>query len=303
MRYIFTALVCTAAILFSFSAVEAQDSTPVIPPTEAEAAAEAEAQQPEGPDLSDVNKRILAAEYDKADELLVEIQEEFPESLDVAMTRGEVLLALGKAEEALPQLEKVAAAEPDRSRLQFQIASARLAAGDTDGALEAFAAEVANGKDAQATVLAHLNRAMLLQRSRKWDEAAADLEGVLALEPTRQEVYGDLASLYLRSGRLDDAQRVLDTGFEAGFQSAAHFYSLGARIFKAEEYERAVAVFQRALELDPKHARSERSLGAALDKLGRKDEAKVHFKRYLELNPTAADAAKIRDMVTTGDDS
>jgi len=290
------AVVCLATALLSYSAAPAQDSTPVIPAADAPAGAV----PPAAPDLSVVNKRILAAEYEKAEALLAEIQREFPDDLDVAMTRGEVLLALGRAENALAHLEKVAAAEPERPRLQFQIASARLAGGDTEGALAAFALEVENGEDPEAVVLAHLNRAMLLQRDRRWDAAAADLEGVLELQPNRQEVYGDLASLYLGTGRLDDAERVLDRGFEAGFQSAAHFYGLGARIFKDEEYERAIGVFERVLELDPQHARAERSLGAALEKLGRADEARVHFKRYLELDPTAADAAKIRELVAEG---
>ena len=85
--------------------------------------------------------------------------------------------------------------------------------------------------------------------------------------------------------------------FDAGFQSAAHFYSLGARIFRNEEFERSIPIFQRALEVDPGHAKSERSMGAALEKLGRSEEAVAHFKKYLELDPTAADADKIREMI------
>lgn len=250
-----------------------------------------------GPDLSAVNKKILAQDFAAADELLAAIEKEFPDDVSVTVMRGEVLLALGDAETALPYLTRAAEAEPERPRLQFQLGSALLSTGDTAGALAAFAAEAVNNEDPEVKALAHLNRALILQRERKWDDAAADLEAVLAIDPTRQEVYGDLASLYLRTGNVDDASRVLDAGFDAGFQSAAHYYSLGARIFRNKDYERAIAAFRRALELDPKHAKSERSLGAALDKLGRGDEAVVHFKRYLELDPTAADASKIREQI------
>ena len=76
-----------------------------------------------------------------------------------------------------------------------------------------------------------------------------------------------------------------------------HYHSLGARYYKDEDYEAAIQVFRRALDIDPKLASAERSLAAALDQLGRRDEATAHLRRYLELAPDAPDAPRVRDRL------
>jgi tetratricopeptide (TPR) repeat protein len=99
--------------------------------------------------------------------------------------------------------------------------------------------------------------------------------------------------MYVQSDRLDAAIDALERGDAAGFQSATHWYSVAARLVKDEEYERSLALFAKAIELDPESAEIERSLAAALEKLGREDEAIPHLKRYLELKPDASDSQAV----------
>ena len=93
------------------------------------------------------------------------------------------------------------------------------------------------------------------------------------------------------------ASEALERGKAAGFSSAQHYYSLGARLYRDERMEDASKAFAQALEVDPKFARAERSLGNVHEKLGNSEEAVVHFKRYLELAPNAPDAKRIADLI------
>ena len=52
--------------------------------------------------------------------------------------------------------------------------------------------------------MSHLNRSTLFAQDRKWEEAASELESVLQLQPDNIQVYGDLASMYLRAGKTDE---------------------------------------------------------------------------------------------------
>lgn len=252
--------------------------------------------EPEGPpraDLTEANKLVLAKDYAGAESLLATLQQEFPEDPDLLMLRGELLLALNRPDESIEVLRKAAELDPERGRLQFQLGSALVSTGQAEAAIAAFGKATENSEDPQILVFSHLNRSMLFQEREDWEASATELEAVLALEPQRSPVYGDLVAMYVELDRLDAAVDVLERGNAAGFRSATHWYSVAARVAKDEDYERAAELFTKAIELDPQHADSERGLAAALEHLGREDEAIPHLKRYLELKPDAKDSKAI----------
>jgi len=255
--------------------------------------APAEPEDPPRADLTEANALVRAQDYAGAESLLATLQQEFPGDPDLLMLRGELLLALRRPDESIEVLRKVAQLTPKRPRLQFQLGSALAATGQAEAAIEAFGKETETSDDPQVLVFSHINRSMLFQERQDWTASATELEAVLALEPQRTPVYGDLVAMYVQSDRLDAAVDALDRAEAAGFRSAGHWYSVAARLAKDEEYERAVGLFEKAIELDPGHADSERSLAAALEQLGREDEAIPHLKRYLELKPDSQDAAAI----------
>jgi len=288
---VFQSVFCLTLLLLATAAVAQTEQRD--PLTGKIVAVEEEPEQPARADLSDANDLVRAKDYAAAEGLLATLQQEFPEDPDLLMLRGELLLALRRPEEATGVLRKAAELEPDRPRLQFQLGSALAALGESDAALEAFGKEIEITEDSQVLVFSHLNRSMLYQQKKDWAASASELEAVLELEPQRTPVYGDLVAMYVESDRLDDAVDALNRGDAAGFGSANHWYSVGARLAKAEEYDSAADCFVKAIALDASHADSERSLALVLEKLDRDDEAIDHLRRYLELRPDDPDAEAI----------
>jgi tetratricopeptide (TPR) repeat protein len=248
-------------------------------------------------DLTEINGLVKESKYDEAEKLLAALQADHADDAALLLLRGELLLALGRPEEARTVLEHGAAVDPERPRMHFQLGTALASTGQRKPALEAFAKELEINQDEAVRTLAHLNRSLLLEKERRWIEAAAELEAVLVIQPSRGEIYGDLAALYLQAGRTEKAVSTLERGAGEGFSSSAHYYSLGARLYSDSRYEDAIAMFEKALEIDPMLAQAERSLAAALEKMGRDEEAKEHLRRYLEMSPNAPDAEALSDRV------
>ncbi|NIM02319.1 MAG: tetratricopeptide repeat protein, partial [Acidobacteria bacterium] len=164
---------------------------------------------------------------------------------------------------------------------------------DRTGALDAFGKELEHSKEPQVRLLAHMNRSMLYQQQRQWKEAAGELEQGLELDPSQLQAWGDLVTLYLDAEDLDGAINALAKGTTAGHRSSRHYYSVGARLFKAERFEDARDAFSETLIIEPTHARAVRSLAATMEELGQEEPALELWARYLELAPGADDADQV----------
>jgi tetratricopeptide (TPR) repeat protein len=73
----------------------------------------------------------------------------------------------------------------------------------------------------------HVARARLFEEDERWNDAAAELQRALAFDPDAAEVRAELAELFLRTGRLDDAAEQIDRSLEAaptvdGYLARAH---------------------------------------------------------------------------------
>jgi tetratricopeptide (TPR) repeat protein len=296
----FRPLVPLAGVLALFGAAAAQDAPKLDPLTGQPAPTEETAPpavEPAGPDLSAVTELILEGSYEEAETELAKLLAEFPDNADILLIQGEVLVAQRKLEPAVAALEKCAAIDPERPRLHFQLGSALAQLGQNARAIEEFGKELELNDDPRILTMARLNRTAIFGKEQNWDAAAAELEALIAFDPTQVQAYGDLVSFYLQAGKTDEAADALRRGAAAGFASAPHYYSVGARYFRDERMEDASAAFTKALEIDPSFARAERSLGHACERLGRNDEAVRHLQRYLELAPDAPDAKEVTALV------
>lgn len=265
----------------------AQSPSPPPPPPPAAAA-------PARADLTAARELVKAAKYDEADKALTELQATFPDDPSLLLLRGEILNTTGHPDQAVPLLRHAAEVAPAKKRVHFQLGTALSTTGDAVGALAAFGKELEVNPDPKIAVMSRLNRTILFEKNRQFDEAAAEMERVLEAEPDRKDAYGDLAGLYLDAGKPAEAARTVERAEAAGLQSARLHFRMGVAYFKLKDFDKAATSFDRTLEIQPELAAAELNLAQALDQLGRKTEADAHFRRYLELEPKAPEAAEIR---------
>jgi TolA-binding protein len=71
--------------------------------------------------------------------------------------------------------------------------------------------------------------------------------------------------------------------------TARALYEQGIALYESENYDDAIAVFSRAIELDPDYADSHRGLGDAYYALEQYEDALASYRRYLELETESPD--------------
>jgi tetratricopeptide (TPR) repeat protein len=96
----------------------------------------------------------------------------------------------------------------------------------------------------------HRSAAVQCVHAQDAENAERHLRAAIEIEPTQHALLGDLANLYLRSGRMSEAKR----GFQeaiAGNPSRADFWcGLGVCLLREEDKQGAHDCFVRSLELD-----------------------------------------------------
>ena len=70
--------------------------------------------------------------------------------------------------------------------------------------------KIVNGQDRLTRAVSpeayeHVTRALLYEEEERWEEAAAELQRALPFDDDAAEVRAELAELFVRLGRLDDA--------------------------------------------------------------------------------------------------
>ena len=69
-------------------------------------------------------------------------------------------------------------------------------------------------------------------------------------------------------------------------RDADSFYFEGVCYQEMKEFDKAIAIFEKALAINPLHASSEFALARALQRTGHTAEAREHFKRFQHLTST-----------------
>jgi predicted Zn-dependent protease len=115
-----------------------------------------------------------------------------------------------------------------------------------------------------------------------------------------QRVFLDNASLDLKRGRFDQAQRGIEKYLTVRGEEARPYLLLGELCRQRGgqgDAEKAVTYYRKSIELDPSAADAHRGLGFLYLKEKAGGLAKAHFERYLALAPQAADRLYIEQYL------
>jgi Tfp pilus assembly protein PilF len=129
------------------------------------------------------------------------------------------------------------------------------------------------------------------------DQAVAMLEEAVRCEPKNVQVLTNLGSLYVMTGRPQDAEPVLRRALALDPDQPDTNYHLGLVMEQSERRGQAFAFYRRTLELEPGNRAAHVNLGVLLKHQGQYDAALEHFNAALARDPQSRHARYNRGMV------
>lgn len=120
-------------------------------------------------------------------------------------------------------------------------------------------------------------------------EALDEFQESVALKPNYIEAYLQLSGYYEAEGDIASAVTELEKGLAVGRQSDAYLFQLGRLYFnRAEEgdWDRALALFNASLALNPNNVNALFSTGLVFDRRGERSTALKFFEEVLKRDPT-----------------
>lgn len=133
------------------------------------------------------------------------------------------------------------------------------------------------------------------KRQRNWDDLVALSEQALQHFPDNPEFLADLADGLNRLGRSDEALLMLRQAYKANPRGRALVLGLARLEQLAGDYDTAIRLFERSINMFPRQARPARlrQLARLCIRLDRPVEAARACTRWLEVEPDSAEAAEI----------
>jgi len=133
---------------------------------------------------------------------------------------------------------------------------------------------------------AAINEGIALLYLQKLDEAKRYLQQALALNQDSAQAWYVLGLAQHAGYELEPALASFERAAKADPMDVDSYYFQGDCYLEMKQYEKAVGILGKALEINALHASSEFVMATALQRSGHKDEAKEHFHRFQHLTAT-----------------
>jgi serine/threonine-protein kinase len=177
------------------------------------------------------------------------------------------LLALGRTEEAIPYLRRVAALDPADLQCRTLLAES--------------SAKVAEE---------HKELARELQMRQQWAEAITHYRAAVALKPDWASTHYDLGMALNSPGHQDEAIEQLRTTLAIDPRYPAARANLVRILLDRGRADEAIAELRQAVALDPRNTGARAELRGALARLGRWPEVRAAWREELDAGPPEHDA-------------
>ena len=102
-----------------------------------------------------------------------------------------------------------------------------------------------------------------------YDQALADFNQVLKINPKHAEAYNNRGSIFTAKGQYDQAIADFNQALKLNPRYANAYYNRGVAYYNKSLYDKAIGDFNKCLELDPKLADAYFSKALALEAAGR----------------------------------
>jgi Flp pilus assembly protein TadD len=246
---------------------------------------------------------VLAGEqhHSAALEMLAGVPASDPLDPLVRLRRAALTSAMGRTDDAMRALEKLAADFPHNAAplmLEGDLLRGRQRYSE---AASVYTRAIADMRDAKRSDwVVFYSRGIAYERSHEWDKAEADLKHALQLAPDQPAVLNYLGYSWAERGEhLAEARSMIQKAAASRPNDGAIADSLGWVMLRQGQTADAVGTLERAVELEPEDSTINGHLGDAYWAAGRKLEAEYQWRRALTLNPAPDDLAKLEAKLQT----
>ncbi|MBV8684177.1 MAG: tetratricopeptide repeat protein [Caulobacteraceae bacterium] len=144
-------------------------------------------------------------------------------------------------------------------------------------------------------------RAVDYEESGRWSDAERDLQRALLMRPDDPELLNFLGYSWIDRGeKLTQALAMVQKAVDLDPQSGAMIDSLGWGYYRLGDYRKAVEKLEAAVALEPGDPDVNNHLGDAYWRVGRKLEAHFQWERVLTLDPPAKLRAEVEGKLKSG---
>ena len=114
--------------------------------------------------------------------------------------------------------------------------------------------------DQTSDIQERMERAIGHKIQGEYDQAVALLQGILAEAPEHPEAHHQLGLVYGFTGLFDESTEELETAARLAPTDLPILIDLGKTHTMLGEYEKAISVFERVLEMDPSNDEAHKNL-------------------------------------------
>jgi tetratricopeptide (TPR) repeat protein len=253
--------------------------------------------------------RLLAADvlenqhhFENALQMLAAVSGDDPLIGVVRLQRVDLTEQLGRSEDAMHELQRIAHDYPDSpipAMREGDMLRSKQRFAEAIGAYDRAVGRIRT--PGPSDWLVFYDRGICYERSRQWDKAEADFKHALTLAPDQPFVLNYLGYSWAdMNENLTQARAMIDKAVQHRPNDGAIVDSLGWVMLRQGEITDAVRTLEHAVELDPEDASINGHLGDAYWAAGRKLEATYQWRRALTFHPEPDDAAKLEAKLQGG---
>ncbi|MBY0238750.1 MAG: PEP-CTERM system TPR-repeat protein PrsT [Burkholderiaceae bacterium] len=230
---------------------------------------------------------LLQGEYQKALDQTAKAVKPGPALLCL---RADALRALGKSDEAKALYDAALLAQPTLPAALLGLGRLAQTAGDIAAASKYVAqARTAEPRNTDALLFA----ADLLRSQKKYDDAMAALDQILAIAPEHRSAHIEKAYILIPQAKFTAAQAELKAATASGPTGMMVLYTQALLDFTQGKDAAALDSLQKVLRAAPEHAPSMLMAGAINMNMGSLSQAEYYLRNYLRLNPGNLYARKL----------
>ncbi|MBV9771801.1 MAG: tetratricopeptide repeat protein [Bryobacterales bacterium] len=135
--------------------------------------------------------------------------------------------------------------------------------------------------------LVHRVSGLLRANAGSYEQAEAEYQRAIELEPLNGETYRRLGQVYQRSNRLDQALAEFEKAVELEPNNFKSYQDLGTFYRQRGDRSKATQLFEKCAALAPDEPDAHYALGTVYSELGRFAEAEREFRAAIQLDPKA----------------